>query len=283
MNASSRLAEKFSHQDRLDLVRVVQQVGFQIQQLRQTGDLAITKKTGEGDIVTTADHLGQKAIGSYLKEIYPNITISGEESGDFENHSKSSLTFFIDPVDGTAIYSKGHERYGVSVGLISGDQPILGVVGFPALNQCISCLVGDGVFFVDRFQGRSVSLPPVANDQGLRGAFISYNWVDATRHFWPPSVLFQTIRGCYHYGCSVYELLLLAQGKLDAYIHMGATPFDIAGSLATTTELGCVASGIWEDGLDFTQPKIPTIIARSQRLADELREAILRELPTRPY
>ncbi len=79
-----------------------------------------------------ADAQAEKLIHDMLDSRYPNYGFRGEELPESNRFSagppEKSLRWLVDPNDGTDAYLSGRRGSAVSIGLICGDIPVLGVV-----------------------------------------------------------------------------------------------------------------------------------------------------------
>ncbi|MCP4487442.1 MAG: inositol monophosphatase family protein [Gammaproteobacteria bacterium] len=89
--------------------------------------------------VTIADQEAEQFIREALKARFPRHAIFGEEFGR-EAHS-SEYEWIIDPIDGTRSFVSGMPLYGMLLALLQNQQPQLGIVRMPELNEVY---VGNG-------------------------------------------------------------------------------------------------------------------------------------------
>ena len=104
----------------------------------------INSKGRKGDLVTNVDIEVEYKIKEYLSLQTPEISIHAEESGKLLKSSE--LTWCIDPLDGTTNYSHGYPFFGTSVGLIYKNNPILGAISVPYLDEIYSGCIGKGSY-----------------------------------------------------------------------------------------------------------------------------------------
>src|SRR3989338_7143577 len=83
------------------------------------------KRKADGSMVSNADIAAENQIIELIEENYHEYNIIGEESG--EKNKGSDFTFIIDPLDGTHNYIAGIPYYGISIGLLDREKPIMGV------------------------------------------------------------------------------------------------------------------------------------------------------------
>lgn len=98
----------------------------------------------DGSPVTEADLAADRIICEGLARIAPEIPSLSEERTHLASPPYRGSFFLIDPLDGTKEYVAGRNEFTVNLALISNGQPLLGVVGAPALGLVWRGLVGRG-------------------------------------------------------------------------------------------------------------------------------------------
>jgi len=98
------------------------------------GNFSLERKA-DNSFVTIADREAERCIRSRIERAFPDDAILGEEEGDRPGSSKRR--WIIDPIDGTYAFVHGVPFYGVLIGVEIDDQPCVGVVNLPALNEII--------------------------------------------------------------------------------------------------------------------------------------------------
>ncbi|MBU2545074.1 inositol monophosphatase [Patescibacteria group bacterium] len=101
-------------------------------------------KADKRDVCTNVDLKTEQMIIGKIKENYPDHKIYGEETG--KTNGESDYTWIIDPIDGTRYYISGIKFFSVSIALWKDNEPILGVVYFPALDEIYYAEKGKGAF-----------------------------------------------------------------------------------------------------------------------------------------
>jgi 3'(2'), 5'-bisphosphate nucleotidase len=98
----------------------------------------------DGSPVTAADLAADRLIGEGLARLVPALpAISEEHTLRAEAPYRGSF-FLIDPLDGTKEYVSGRNEFTVNLALLSHGQPLLGIIGAPALGLIWRGLVGQG-------------------------------------------------------------------------------------------------------------------------------------------
>ncbi len=88
--------------------------------------------------VTVADKNAEEAMRRAIIEEYPEHGIIGEEFGSYKEDAE--YKWVLDPIDGTKSFICGVLSFGTLIALLKNDEPILGVINQPILNEF---LIGD--------------------------------------------------------------------------------------------------------------------------------------------
>jgi histidinol-phosphatase len=92
--------------------------------------------------VTVADRESETLLRQRIEKRYPEHGILGEEFG--LTRGEAELRWLLDPIDGTESFIRGVPLFGVMVGLVAGNDPVVGVVHFPALRETLHAWRGGG-------------------------------------------------------------------------------------------------------------------------------------------
>ena len=79
--------------------------------------------------------LGHKLILKFLNKHYPDIPIVSEESFTQKGYKPAKEFWLVDPIDGTKEFVNRSGEFTTNIALIQNGQPVLGVVGAPAINK----------------------------------------------------------------------------------------------------------------------------------------------------
>ncbi len=107
----------------------------------------VAERKADNSFVTVADRETEKYLRASIEKAFPHDGILGEEEG--EKPGKSNRRWILDPIDGTYSFVHGVPLYGVLIGLEVDDEPVLGVVNLPALNEVVYAARGIGCFWND--------------------------------------------------------------------------------------------------------------------------------------
>ena len=189
------------------------------------------KEKSNKSLVSKADLEANKAVIKIIRENFPKHSILSEETG-FENNN-SDYKWVIDPIDGTHNFLRGIPIVGVSIALEYKNEVVLGLLEFPTLKLTAVAEKGKGAFL----NGKRLR---VSSNKEISHSFILYEFVPGTRH----KVLEFLKRlsnekiNIRNFGSAVYELMLMASGKCDAFIIFSTNEWDIAAGMLLIQEAG---------------------------------------------
>jgi histidinol phosphatase-like enzyme (inositol monophosphatase family) len=106
--------------------------------------------------VTIADREAERILRTHIERQFPGDGIVGEEYGVVRQ--EAPRRWILDPIDGTRSFVRGVPLYGVLVALEVGDEAVVGVIRFPALDDTVCAARGLGC----RWNGRLVRVSNVA-------------------------------------------------------------------------------------------------------------------------
>src|ERR1700751_246503 len=81
---------------------------------------------------TDADHAAEGSLRNMLRRARPRDAVLGEEFGKV---GAGMRCWVIDPIDGTMNYVRGVPVWATLIGLMDGDEVVVGVVSAPALSR----------------------------------------------------------------------------------------------------------------------------------------------------
>ncbi len=83
--------------------------------------------------VTIADKMSEEIMRTLIQKEFPEHGIIGEEFGRY--NINADYVWVLDPIDGTKSYICGALSFGTLVGLLYKQQPVLGVINHPVLDE----------------------------------------------------------------------------------------------------------------------------------------------------
>jgi myo-inositol-1(or 4)-monophosphatase len=248
------------------LLEIESQAAKTLRRYYESGDFG-SKGKGGVDFLTQADSEVDKFIRESLQKNFPQAHVLTEESApkDYSSLLSNQNVFIVDPLDGTSNFSRKNPNFAISIGLVDCGVSKLAVINAPLLNRVI-------VARCDK-PSASVNGKPVhvSDNQTLKSAVIGCDWSwdlekrkVEVRWLEPLS---QVVRQIKMNGSAVVDLSDLAEGKIDAYLHSGLKPWDVAAaSLIVEKAGGKVTTTKGEKWNVFT----PDMLASNGKLHNEL-------------
>ena len=187
--------------------------------------------------VTDADRAVEDSIRQTIRSARPDDQILGEERGH-SGGSSGSREWVIDPIDGTAGFSRGLPIWATLIALTVDGIPQVGVVSAPALSQRWWAAKGAGAW-TRRWGGVPERLA-VSSTNTLGDAIVSYNnlpgWMEAGRH----QQLLTLVSRCWRARAigDFWPYMLVAEGSVDIAGEWDLQPYDMAALWPIVEEAG---------------------------------------------
>lgn len=217
----------------------------------------------DGSLVTKADREVEAAVKAVLTEARPHDAVLGEEAGQ---SGQAARRWLIDPIDGTAQFVAGDDRWLVLVALEEADQVVVGVAVVPAQEHIWWAERGSGAFEADLSQGR------VGKARRLRTAGARASELAEARLGVVPSednlfladyrVIAQLTAVTEPRPWSTHAALLVARGELDLAVQTRGAVWDFASTSLIVTEAGGKYSGL--DGDETPKAGVALFSASAQ-------------------
>jgi myo-inositol-1(or 4)-monophosphatase len=214
--------------------------------LEQMNHVKAVKKS-EGELVTQADADCQKIIIERIREAYPDhgfIAEEGEKGKMFKRAplGERAVWWAIDPIDGTNNFAHGIPVFTVSVGALSGGEPVVGVVLQPATDSLFTAVKGGAA----QLNGRRIlagqeeisALTSVGLDSHFEGTLPS----------WAGDLIRRS--RFRNFGTTALHLSYVAAGGLVAAVMCTPKLWDIAAGTVIAQAAGAIVTD-WSGGEIF--------------------------------
>ena len=213
---------------------LAERAGALILEIRARG-IAVNRKA-DRSLVTDADGAAEALILDGLRHIDPGVPVIAEEESAAGIAPDAEHEFWlVDPLDGTRDFVAGLDDFAVNIGLVRHGEPVLGVVGVPALGQIYLGMRGFGAFRRDRSGETAIAarMPP---DEGMTLAVSRFHgdWQPVL----PPSLTGRPTAAVIPMG-SAAKFCRIAEGTADYYPRRGRTmEWDTAAPQAVVEAAG---------------------------------------------
>ena len=216
------------------MVAAAQAAGRILKEARAQGPAWIEEK-GRNDYVTSADKACEEVIQAALVKAFPGVPLLAEE-GSGSASGREGLFFCVDPLDGTNNFVHRVPVYCVSVGLIEGGRPNLGVIYDPVHDELFCGGEGEGPTMNGRPFATSGRTDPGGAFVATGFPFKELDHLDGYTEGFRRMVLATAgIRRC---GAAALDLAWTACGRFDGFWERGLWPWDVAAGAAILRAAG---------------------------------------------
>lgn len=172
----------------------------------------------DGSRVSSTDLKIEEFFRQEVTRHFPEDGILGEELT--EKSGSSRFTWVFDPIDGTESFVHGVPLYGILIGLLENDVPILGIAEIPQLKERWYAKVGHHALLNGKrcFTKVPVDLSCITTFTTTPDAFTGPDRSALERL----KVVSQRMR----YGGDCYSYCMLASGFVHAVVEVNLQPFD---------------------------------------------------------
>lgn len=234
----------------------------------QAPTIPSAESKGAGDYVTDVDRAAEAAVRACLADETPDLPVLGEEGGG----ERAGRRWIVDPLDGTTNFLHRFPLVGVSVALVDGETPIVGVVHAPYLGDTYAGARGLGA------ELRSPDHPPTQlrvsdrpPDRAVVGTGFPFRRKETLATYLPVMeralARFEDLR---RPGAAALDLAWVAAGVFDGFFELGLAPWDVAAGALLIQEAGGTVTD-WQGGTNYLDGNIlagnPAVHAELLRLA----------------
>ena len=218
------------------------------------------QKEGKGNFVTEYDSKVQAVLKEKLLALLPEAVFFGEEDDADKADISRGYAFIVDPIDGTANFTRGLDHSCISVALAKDGYPVKGVIYNPYKQETYYAEKGKGAYL----NGEAIHVSDRTLEEGLvffgtapYNVELTSSTINMiTRYFLET----QDIRRS---GSAALDLCTIACGKAELYFELILSPWDYAAGALIVEEAGGIVSR--SDGAPLTFDKKQSVVARAPR------------------
>jgi len=225
--------------------------------------LVIETKRDPQDVVSIADREVENLIRDRVAAAHADDGFLGEEYGLVAG--SSGFTWVVDPIDGTSPFVNGMPNWCVSIAVIEGGQPVIGVIAAPCHDEVYVAARGKGA----TLNGKRLTLDPSRN---IRNAVTG---IGANSHVTPAVVgrMVETLLDAggnfIRNGSGALMLAYVAAGRLVGYYEPYMHAWDCMAGFCLVKEAGGWFHPFPTDGGKLT--KGAPVLAAAPGAIDDLR------------
>jgi len=193
---------------------------------------------GVHDLVSYVDKESEKRIIAALQIVLPESGFIAEEGTCSKRGER--FNWVIDPLDGTTNYIQGVPIYAVSIGLLDGDELVLGVVYEVGRQECFYAWKDGGAYLNN--QPIHVSTRSDMNNALLATGFPYSDFSRMDEYLELLKWTMTNARGVRRLGSAATDLAYVACGRFDAFWEYDLKPWDVAAGAIIVKEAGGVVT-----------------------------------------
>ena len=229
-----------SHRDLLDVAtRAARQAAAFIRASARP-DTAAWDRKARNDFATDVDRGAERMITEVLLAAVPGSVIVGEEltpeGGPTDRRTDVSVTWVVDPLDGTTNFLHGYPAYAVSIAAVVGHAPVAAVVVDVVRDLTYRAVAGEGAWCDDRpLRVSSITEPALA----LMGTGFPFKAPASQRideYLGQFRRVLHATSGIRRAGSAALDLAHVAEGRLDGFWEIGLSAWDVAAGILLVRE-----------------------------------------------
>lgn len=192
----------------------------------------INVRLSSKEVVTKYDKLIDQLIIKEIKKSYPKDNILTEESGFLKGDS--NFLWIVDSLDGSGNFANQNPLFSVCLCLLKDNEPFLGVIYAPAIDE---------FYFVEKGKGSFLNSKKinVSNVQELNSSYVFYCEGSEKNRNKTKKILtdlYPKVRDIRKIGSAGIEISWVASGKGDAFWTSKIDPWDVAAGVLLIKEAG---------------------------------------------
>lgn len=201
----------------------------------------VDTKADANDLVTNIDKAIEQFFISRIQRDFPNHFVLGEEGFGDDIRSLDGVIWLLDPIDGTMNFVHQKRNFAISLGIYCDGVGMLGYIYDVMNDDFYHAAKGEGAYYNDEKL-------PMLEVTPLSEAIIGVNasWVAPNRRIEnePIADMVHKCRGTRSYGSAAMELAYVSSGRIDAYLSLRLSPWDIAGGMVIAKEVGAIGTNL---------------------------------------
>ncbi|MBB6449436.1 myo-inositol-1(or 4)-monophosphatase [Geomicrobium halophilum] len=214
-------------------------------------NLDIDTKEDADDLVTANDFAVQHFLSDKIKQAYPSHFVIGEEGEQYKNIPDHTITWIIDPIDGTTNYVHQYMNFAISIGIYYKGEGKVGIIYDVMADEMFTAVKGEGAYLNGKKLYPRKSIDFSRAIIGFNARWLVGSAGPKTKEVFAGMV--RDVRATRSYGSASLELAYVAAGRLDAYVSMRLAPWDYAAAAIMISEAGGECTPLFDGDELFTE------------------------------
>ncbi len=191
---------------------------------------------GLNDLVSYVDKEAETQIINVLQNLLPEAKFITEEKPDFKQKTNADFHWIIDPLDEKTNFLHSLPIFAISIGLMKGDEMVLGVVHEVNKDECFSAYKNGGSY-CNHEKIEVSATQKMAN--GLLATGFPYRDFDKVPYYLDIIKDFmQCTHGLRRMGSAAVDLAYTACGRFEGFFEYNLNPWDVAAGTLLIEEAG---------------------------------------------
>ncbi|OZM58439.1 inositol monophosphatase [Lottiidibacillus patelloidae] len=230
-----------------------------------TDELMVEFKSNPSDLVTNMDVKIEKFFIEQIHATFPDHRILGEEGVGEEITSLEGTVWIIDPIDGTTNFVHQQRNFAISIGIFHEGIGMLGYIFDVVGGELFHAMKGNGAYVNEK---ALKDLQPITLEEALFS--MNASWVTENRRidYRKLAPIVKAARGIRSFGSAALELAYVAAGRIDGYLSMRLSPWDVAAGIVLLNEVGGKATTIEGEPLSLLNEN--TLLASKPKLHENI-------------
>lgn len=225
--------------------------------------LVIETKRDPQDVVSIADREVENLIRARVAAAHADDGFLGEEYGLIEG--TSGYTWVVDPIDGTSPFVNGMPNWCVSIAVIHGGEPVIGVIFAPPHNELYVAARGKGA----TLNGKLLTIDPSRNIRNAVTGLGANSKVTPAFAGRMVETLLDAGGNFIRNGSGALMLAYVAAGRLVGYYEPLMHAWDCMAGFCLVQEAGGWSYPFPTDGDNLLEPA--PVLAAAPGAIDDLR------------
>lgn len=221
--------------ERLELLAIAEAAAIQASEalMAHRAEWSVVAAEIGREVKIDADKRAEALILDALQRAAPFPIISEEAGWVRAKAQQSKYVWAVDPLDGSVNYLRSYPHCAVSIALLEGEAPVLGVVDCFALGERFTGAVGEGAWL----NGAPIRVSAIAEpasgilQTGVPSAASAESFALFERRL-------KTWRKVRMIGSAASALAYVATGRAEAYRESGSMIWDVAAGCALVKAAG---------------------------------------------
>ena len=193
---------------------------------------------GKIDLVTEADIAVERKVQEILYKHFPKYGFLAEEASAQSGKLERPIGKYwvVDPIDGTTNFAHGFPEFSISIGLVEGDEILMGLVFKPYTKDMYFAMQGQGATLNNA--RISVSKTNELVKSLLITGFPYDRNVFMEKTLESINVLSGEVQGLRRFGSAALDLCYVAEGTCDGFFEYTIKPWDVSAGILLVREAG---------------------------------------------